>query len=137
MQHPPLFSGTISENILYGVENPDYDQMLKVSKLSLADHFIKKLPDGYETEIGEDGVLLSGGERQRIAIARALVRSPKMLILDEPTNHLDEQVIKEIMANLEGLEDRPSILLISHDMNVVNFAQKIYKLDKGNLIAIL
>jgi len=133
MQHAPLFSGTIKENILYGIENQDDEQMIKASELALADHFIKKLPDGYETEIGEEGVLLSGGERQRIAIARALVRNPKMLILDEPTNHLDQQVIKEIMANLENLVERPTVLLISHDMNVVNFAQKIYKLENGCL----
>lgn len=134
MQHPLMFSGSIRENILYGIDESFHSNLYKSCEISLADEFIKKLPNGYETQIGEDGVLISGGECQRIAIARALVRQPKLLILDEPTNHLDNQVVKEIMDNLKNLENSPAVLLISHDMSVVHFAKTIFKLQEGQLI---
>jgi len=137
MQHPPFFSGSIRENILYGMEDISEEDLIQSSKAALADNFIKNLPDAYETEIGEDGVLLSGGELQRIAIARALVRKPRMLILDEPTNHLDEQVIKEIMFNLENLENRPTVILISHDLNVVKYAFCIYRFENRDIKLII
>jgi len=91
------------------------------------------LPDGYRTQIGEDGVLLSGGERQKIAIARALMRRPGLLILDEPTNHLDKQAVKDIMDSLNKLDYRPAFFIISHDASVVDHAEKIFMLDEGVL----
>lgn len=132
-QHPPLFPGTITENIVYGSEGVDYDQLRQVCNLTLATGFISKLPDGYDTFIGDEGVLLSGGEGQRIAIARALYRNPKLLILDEPTNHLDTDAIGIIMKNLKSLVAKPSILLISHDKSVIDYAGRIYHLKDGNL----
>ncbi|MFC2101131.1 ABC transporter ATP-binding protein, partial [Bacteroidota bacterium] len=134
MQHPPLFSGSIRENILYGITDIDEQEMIKVCRQTLADDFIQKLPENYDTQIGEEGVLLSGGECQRIAIARALIKQPYLLILDEPTNHLDIVKVKEIMENLDCIENRPAILIISHDMSVVNYADSIFKLENGVLI---
>ena len=132
-QHPPLFPGTITENIVYGSEGVDHDQLRRVCNLTLATGFISKLPDGYDTFIGDEGVLLSGGEGQRIAIARALYRNPKLLILDEPTNHLDTEAISIIMENMKSLDAKPSILLISHDKSVIDYAERIYHLKDGNL----
>ncbi len=134
-QHPLLFPSTIRENIIYGYDKEVIDEqdILAVSKMALAHDFIDNLPDGYETQIGEDGVLLSGGERQKIAIARALINKPKLLILDEPTNHIDHQAVKKIMQNLQTIEYSPSVLIISHDTEVVNHADKKLILNDGKL----
>ncbi len=134
MQSPLLFSGTILENINYGATDFDRNHLIQAARLAMADEFVSKLPEGYETEIGEDGIRLSGGERQRLAIARALLRRPKLLILDEPTNHLDRVAVSELMSSLENLEDSPAILMISHDVSVVNHADEVYQLEKGVLI---
>lgn len=132
-QHPPLIPGTVRENILYGNHKVTDADLLNVSRLSLADSFISILPSGYDTQIGENGVLLSGGERQKVAIARALLRKPGLLILDEPTNHLDQQAVKEIMGNMRMLDCNPAILIISHDMTVVKSADEIFHLKNGIL----
>jgi ABC-type multidrug transport system fused ATPase/permease subunit len=129
MQKPALFSGTILENITYGLPGIDRQRVIHAAKSALADEFIEQLPNGYDTQAGDEGVRLSGGESQRIAIARALLRRPKLLILDEPTNYLDKETVKVLINNLEMLDDRPAILLISHDMDVVSHADKVFHLE--------
>jgi ATP-binding cassette, subfamily B, bacterial len=133
MQNPPVFSGTIIENIVYGAHDVSREEIVYASRCALADDFIRQLPEGYDTQVGEDGVRLSGGECQRLAIARALVRRPKLLILDEPTNHLDQNAIGKVMQNLINLKDRPAVLLISHDKSVIAHAGEVYQLRKGIL----
>jgi len=135
MQDSVIFSGTIFENISYGDPEITLEQVIVAAQLATAHEFIQKLPDGYETLVGDKGMLLSGGQRQRIAIARALVRCPKLLILDEPTNHLDTAAVNQLIHNLKRLETVPTVLIISHDMTIVREAQLVYLLRERCLVA--
>jgi len=133
-QAPLLFPGTIWENIVYGSEGVDKNEVYLAAGISTAHEFIDRLPDGYASLVGDNGVKLSGGERQRIAIARALLRKPKLLILDEPTNHLDKDVTHTLIENLKGIPERPTIIIISHQKNIIQEAQQVYVVEGGELI---
>jgi len=133
-QDPIIFPGTVLENITYGSSEADTDQVVRAAELAIAHEFILRLPEGYDTFVGERGVLLSGGQRQRIAVARALLRRPQLLILDEPTHHLDKAGVHELMGNLKGLEQAPSILIISHDVDIVDAADQFYYLKEGRVV---
>jgi ABC-type multidrug transport system fused ATPase/permease subunit len=132
-QRPQFFAGTVRENIAYGSPNATQEEIDAASRMALADEVIASLPNGYDTSIGEHGVRLSGGEGQRLAIARALLGRPRMLILDEPTNHLDVQAIARLMRGLAEQRERPTLLVISHDLTVVNHADRVYRLHDGVL----
>jgi ATP-binding cassette subfamily B protein len=137
MQNPAIFSGTIRENLCYGRPDIRLEHIQQALRLALADGFINALPDGLDTEIGEGGMLLSGGERQRLGIASALLGNPALLILDEPTNHLDAGTITDLMHGLMAMPNCPTLVIISHDPDVVAFADHIYHLQQGRLTAVL
>jgi ATP-binding cassette, subfamily B, bacterial len=132
-QDPLMFSGTILENITYGAARTNMRDVVHAARVATAHEFISGLPQGYETDVGERGVLLSGGQRQRIAIARALLRRPALLLLDEPTNHLDREGVHELLANLREERDAPATLVISHDVGVVGACDTMYRMDHGRL----
>ncbi|MDB5453142.1 MAG: transporter [Caulobacteraceae bacterium] len=132
-QEAQLFTGTVAENIAYGLPQATPVEIAAAARLAGAADFIVTLPLGYQTLIGEDGAFLSGGQRQRIALARALLRRPKLLILDEPTNHLDADAVAHLLATLRKLEDRPAILLISHSDEVLDLADRVLVLADGRL----
>lgn len=135
MQDPILFAGTIAENIGYGAPHASADSIRAAAQAADADDFIAALPDGYATRIGEHGARLSGGQRQRVAIARALLKQPALIILDEPTNHLDARSRQHIMRLLRQLPYAPTIIVISHQDDLLADADRRYVLHDGLLTA--
>jgi ABC-type multidrug transport system fused ATPase/permease subunit len=133
MQHPTFFAGTVRENIAYGWPEATMEEIAHAARIAQADEFIRALPQGYDTPIGEGGMLLSGGEVQRIAIARALLRRPRLLILDEPTNHLEGAAVRRLLDSLAGLEERPGVLIISHDREVLRYVDRVHTIAGGIL----
>jgi ABC-type bacteriocin/lantibiotic exporter with double-glycine peptidase domain len=133
-QDPVMFAGTILENITYGLPNATMEEVVDASRLATAHDFIESLPGGYWAPVGDEGILLSGGQRQRIAIARSLLRRPKLLLLDEPTNHLDSASVTQLMRNLKRLNYSPAIVLISHEREIVRHADLVYEMENGRVI---
>ncbi|CAF1172717.1 unnamed protein product, partial [Didymodactylos carnosus] len=135
-QEPALFGATIYENIAYGKNdnNVTMKEIEEAAKKANAHYFIMKLPDKYQTFVGENGLQLSGGEKQRICIARALIKNPKILLLDEPTSALDNESEKIVQKALDdACKDRTTIV-IAHRLSTIRHANKIYVLEHGRLI---
>lgn len=132
-QRPTFFTGTVAENLAYGRPEQTHEDIVAAAERAGVDAFVKGLPQGYDTPIGEGGLLLSGGEAQRLAIARALVGEPRLLIFDEPTNHLDAASVANIMGRLLGAPSHPALLTITHDPAVVALVAQVYRLQDGRL----
>lgn len=129
-----LFGGTISENIAYGGLDAPKDKVIAAAKAAYAHNFIDKLPAGYETQVGERGVKLSAGQRQRIAIARALLKNPRILILDEATSALDSESEQMVQKALEVLMKNRTTFVIAHRLTTIKNADRILVLDEGLLV---
>ncbi|MCU4757466.1 ABC transporter ATP-binding protein/permease [Bacillus cereus] len=132
-QEPYLFSDTIRNNILLGsiVSSERLDEIIKVVCL---DDYIGQLPEGYETVIGERGLTLSGGQRQRLALARALIRNPYILILDEATSALDMNTEEKIMKNIDNIRKGKTTIVVAHRLSTIENSDLIYVLENGTLV---
>ena len=135
-QEPALFTGSIAENIKYGKPDASLEDVRHAASLANALQFIDALPEGFDTQVGSRGVQLSGGQKQRIAIARAIVRKPRLLILDEATSALDAKSEQVVQAALDKLVAASSCttLVIAHRLSTIRSASKICVFGKGGLL---
>jgi len=133
-QETVLFNGTVRDNILYGRLDATEDEIVAAAKSANAHHFIMDLPRGYDTVIGERGLNLSGGQRQRIAIARAILKNPRILILDEATSALDTESEKIVQEALDKLMMGRTSLVIAHRLSTIRSADCILVLEKGRIV---
>lgn len=133
-QEPVLFSGTAFDNIRYGLLNASDEAVFAAAKMAHADDFIRALPEGYQSELGERGVRLSGGQRQRLALARAIVRNPDLLLLDEATSALDAESEALVQDTLDRWLPGRSSLVIAHRLATVRKAHRIVVMDEGKVV---
>jgi ATP-binding cassette subfamily B protein len=136
LQDPFLFYGTIAENIAYGRPEATRAEIIAAARAARAHEFILRLPDGYESLVGERGQLLSGGERQRISIARALLIDPPILILDEATSSVDAETEREIQAALDTLTRGRTTIAIAHRLSTLRKADRLVVLEQGEIVEI-
>lgn len=133
-QESLLFHRSLFENIAYAKEGATKEEVYEASRLARADEFIKELPEGYDTLVGERGVKLSGGQRQRIAIARAILKNAPILILDEATSSLDSQVEKYIQEGFLELMKNKTAIVIAHRLSTIKHLDRIIVLDQGKIV---
>ncbi|MBA0750495.1 hypothetical protein Gogos_001906 [Gossypium gossypioides] len=135
-QEPALFATTIKENILFGKEDASMDEVIDAAKASNAHNFISQLPQGYETQVGERGVQMSGGQKQRIAIARAIIKAPRILLLDEATSALDSESERVVQQAIDQAAVGRSSIIIAHRLSTIRNADLIAVVQKGQVIEI-
>ena len=133
-QETTLFDDTIKNNIKYANEHASDEEVLEVAKLSNSDEFIEKLPNKFETLIGENGVRLSGGEKQRISIARAMIKKSSIILLDEATSSLDSETEAKIQEALNILTKNKTTIVIAHRLSTILNSNNIYLIDSGKVI---
>ncbi len=134
-QQPALFTGTVRYNIAYGMPAASAEEVTAAARAAHAHEFIQRLPNGYDSELGEQGVRLSGGQRQRIALARAILANPRVLLLDEATSALDSESEHQVQLALEELMRNRTTVIIAHRLSTIRHADRIAVLDKGQLVA--
>ncbi|HXR12237.1 MAG TPA: ATP-binding cassette domain-containing protein, partial [Gaiellaceae bacterium] len=134
-QDPFLFSATVRENIAFGRADISDDEVERVARLAQAHEFVERLPEGYDTVIGERGITLSGGQRQRIAIARALAVDPRILVLDDATASVDATTEAQIRVGLRTAMEGRTTLIIAHRLSTIALADEIVVLADGRVTA--
>ncbi|GMP29098.1 hypothetical protein CsSME_00004361 [Camellia sinensis var. sinensis] len=133
-QEPALFATTITENILFGKEKADMDEVIEAAQASNAHNFISQLPQGYDTQVGERGVQMSGGQRQRIAIARAIIKAPRILLLDEATSALDSESERIVQEALDKAAVGRTTIIIAHRLSTIRNADIIAVIQNGQVM---
>lgn len=133
-QDTVMFNDTLYYNIAYAKPDASRDEIIRAAELAHIDHFIQSLPDGYETMVGERGLKLSGGEKQRVAIARTILKNPKILVFDEATSSLDSKSEQIILDSLREVAENHTTLVIAHRLSTIVDADRILVMDKGHII---
>jgi ABC-type multidrug transport system fused ATPase/permease subunit len=133
-QVPYFFPGSIRENLLYGSEDVAVDALHRALMLSHAWDFVQHLPGGLDAELSDDALTLSGGQRQRLALTRALLREPALLVLDEPTNHLDRATVDQLLAVLSTMDPRPAVLVVTHDAGFLRNVDELVRRERGRVV---
>lgn len=129
-----VFSGTIFDNITFGIEKPNMEEVIRCAKMAQIHEFINEQPLRYETYLDENGGNLSGGQKQRLAIARAMLKKPDILILDEATSNLDTVTEKAVQETLENYSDGMTTIIIAHRLSTIKKCDKIYVMEKGRVV---
>ena len=130
-----LFDDTIRNNILYANPDASNEELNEAAKFSYSKEFIEKLPNKFETLIGENGIRLSGGEKQRISIARAMLKKSSIILLDEATSSLDSDTETKIQEAIKLLTNNKTTLVIAHRLSTIKNSKKIYVIDNGRIVA--
>jgi subfamily B ATP-binding cassette protein MsbA len=133
LQDTFLFNASVRENLLYGKPDATEEELVEAARAAYAHEFIAAMPNGYETEIGERGVKLSGGQRQRLALARAILANPRILILDEATSSVDAEAEYLIQQALERVMEGRTALVIAHRLSTIRNADQIIALEGGRI----
>jgi len=133
-QEPFIFSGTIKENILFGNPNASIEDVIRVAKIAKIHDFIKSLRQGYDTLIGERGITLSGGQRQRIAIARALLKDPRVVLLDDPVSNLDVETERHLVKDLKEILKGRTVIIVSQRPSLATLSDRVIVLENGEII---
>lgn len=133
-QQPFIFTDTLENNVTIGNRDATRRDVERVCEIAKVDEFVDDLPNGYESQLGDDGVRLSGGQRQRVALARALLKDADFLVLDEATSDLDSNLEKEVQAAIESMDRNYGIIAIAHRLSTVQNADRIYTVDTGEII---
>ena len=134
LQEPFLFSGTIRENIAYAKPDATMEEVIHAAELANVAEFVHGMPNGYDTILGENGATLSGGQKQRLAIARAVLKNPSILILDEATSALDTLSEALVQQALDRLMEGKTTIIIAHRLSTVQNADKIIVIDAGKMV---
>jgi subfamily B ATP-binding cassette protein MsbA len=133
-QQPFIFNDTLTRNISVGNRDATFEDVKRVSEIAKVDEFVDDLPNGYDSQLGDDGVRLSGGQRQRVALARALLKDADFLFLDEATSDLDSSLERDVQAAIESMNRGYGIIAIAHRLSTVKNADRIYTLDDGEIV---
>ena len=133
-QNPYIFNFSIKENLLLAREDAKMKEIREACKLACIDDFIMKLPNKYDTMVGENGVILSGGQKQRLAIARALLMKTEIILFDEATSALDNETQSEIKTAIDNLKGEYTILIVAHRLSTVIDCDRIFVVDEGKIV---
>ena len=133
-QFPYIFDMTIKENLLLSKKDATDEEIWESLRLSSLDEFVKELPKGIDSKVGESGIKLSGGQKQRLAIARALLRRSSIILFDESTSSLDNFAQEDVKRSIDGLKGTSTIVIVAHRLSTIKDADTIFFLDEGKII---